>query len=266
MLRRPDPQNPVQQINENRTLYDFDSEQGLENCRKYLESLENLFALSFLKRASRAYRSEFTAAYRVLYDNPSASPLNYLVEILDSAQESFPYLWVNGKKYEFSELVLQQGNMLFQTFSELKQSIHHLYLTVINARATATDEFCLMSPSELMKLRNKVERLLEQFDQDWSIYEKGYVTELMAIEADARFFVTDAIRLCKELTTFEKEQKRKGKFLFTSSDEYNTIRNQLLATVSKINSVANYIGQGRDDLDISVLIVAEEVGRTVSAN
>jgi len=48
-----------------------------------------------------------------LYDNPSASPLNYLVEILDSAQESFPYLWVNGKKYEFSELVLQQGNMLF---------------------------------------------------------------------------------------------------------------------------------------------------------
>jgi hypothetical protein len=106
LIRRPDPSNPVQQINEHRTLYDFDSEVGLENCRKYLESLENLFALSFLKRASRAYRSEFTAAYRVLYDNPTATPLNYLVEILDSAQESFPYLWVNGKKYEFSELVL----------------------------------------------------------------------------------------------------------------------------------------------------------------
>ena len=120
LVRRNDPTNPVQQINENRVLYDFDSDKGLENCRKYLESLENLFALSFLKRASRSYRSEFTAAYRVLYDNPSASPLNYLVEILDSAQESFPYLWVNGKKYEFSELVLQQGNMLFQTFIELK--------------------------------------------------------------------------------------------------------------------------------------------------
>jgi hypothetical protein len=66
-------------------LYDFDTEAGLDNCRKYLESLENLFALCFLKRASRAYRSEFTAAYRVLYDNPVASPLNYLVEILDSA-------------------------------------------------------------------------------------------------------------------------------------------------------------------------------------
>ena len=74
LVRRNDPTNPVQQINENRVLYDFDSDKGLENCRKYLESLENLFALSFLKRASRSYRSEFTAAYRVLYDNPSASP------------------------------------------------------------------------------------------------------------------------------------------------------------------------------------------------
>ena len=43
-------------MSRNKTLYDFDSEQGLEACRKYLECLENLFALSFLKRASREYR------------------------------------------------------------------------------------------------------------------------------------------------------------------------------------------------------------------
>jgi len=90
----------------NWVLFDFDTEEGQEACRRYLEALENLFALSFLKRANRAYRQDFSAAYRVLYDNPVASPLNYLVEILDSAQEAFPYLWVNGKKYEFSELVL----------------------------------------------------------------------------------------------------------------------------------------------------------------
>lgn len=120
IMREQDERNPVQQINRNKTLYDFDSEHGLEGCRKYLECLENLFALSFLKRASREYRQHFTAAYRVLYDNPSASPLNYLVEILDSAQESFPYLWVNGKKYEFSQMVLQQGNLMYQTFQDLK--------------------------------------------------------------------------------------------------------------------------------------------------
>ena len=54
--RNQDQENPVQQINQNKILYDFDSEAGLEACRKYLECLENLFALSFLKRASRDYR------------------------------------------------------------------------------------------------------------------------------------------------------------------------------------------------------------------
>lgn len=88
----------------------------------------------------------------------------------------------------------------------------------------------------------------------------------MEIEADARLFVTEAIRICGDLLYYEREQKRKGKFLFSASDEYNNLRNKLLYQLSKINSVANYIGQGRDDLDLSVLIVAEEVGRTVSAN
>jgi hypothetical protein len=141
-----------------------------------------------------------------------------------------------------------------------------LYVAVITARATASEEFCSLGIEELQRTRSKVERLLEQFDQDWSIYEKGYVTELMAIEADARLFVTEAIRICSELLNYEREQKRKGKFLFSASDEYNSLRNKLLYQLSKINSVANYIGQGRDDLDLSVLIVSEEVGRTVSAN
>lgn len=123
IMRSPEQENILHQMNQGKVLYDFDTETGLEACRKFLECLENLFALSFLKRASREYRQHFTAAYRVLYDNPVASPLNYLVEILDSAQESFPYLWVNGKKYEFSQMVLQQGNMMYQTFSELKEAI-----------------------------------------------------------------------------------------------------------------------------------------------
>lgn len=46
-------------------------------------------------------------------------------------------------------------------------------------------------------MRLKVERLLEQFDQDWAIFEKSYVQELMTIEADARKSVIDAILICK---------------------------------------------------------------------
>lgn len=142
IVREQEPENPVQRLDRNKVLYDFDTENGLEACRKFLECLENLFALSFLKRASREYRQHFTAAYRVLYDNPVASPLNYLVEILDSAQESFPYLWVNGKKYEFSQMVLQQGNMMYGTFSELKEAISQLHLSVVTAKATMSAEFC----------------------------------------------------------------------------------------------------------------------------
>jgi hypothetical protein len=40
--------------------------------------------------------------------------LCYLTEILDSAQEGFPYLWVNGEKYVFSGEVLQAGQTLFK--------------------------------------------------------------------------------------------------------------------------------------------------------
>ena len=33
----------------------------------------------------------------------------YLPEILDSAQEAFDHLWVNGEKYVFSENVIDSG-------------------------------------------------------------------------------------------------------------------------------------------------------------
>ena len=88
----------------------------------------------------------------------------------------------------------------------------------------------------------------------------------MTIEADARRNVIDAIFICKQLFAYEFEQKRKGKIVFNQSDEYNELRTKLLHEVSQINAVANVIGQGRDDLDISVLLAADEVNRTVSAS
>jgi hypothetical protein len=36
-----------------------------------------------------------------------------LTEILDSAQEAFPYLWVNGEKYVFSKEVIEAGRNNF---------------------------------------------------------------------------------------------------------------------------------------------------------
>ena len=129
-----------------------------------------------------------------------------------------------------------------------------------------TEEFCSLSVEELQRLRVKVERLLEQFDQDWAIFEKSYVQELMTIEADARKTVIEAIFICKQMCEFEHEQRRKGKIFFSQSDDYNNLRSKLLVEISQINAVANLIGQGRDDLDVSVLIAADEIIRTVSSS
>lgn len=66
-----------------------------------------------------------------------------------------------------------------------------------------TEEFCPLTVEDLQKQRFKVERILEQFDQDWAIFEKSYVFELMAIEADARRNVVQAIELSKKITCYE---------------------------------------------------------------
>ena len=66
-----------------------------------------------MKTSSREYRGEFSQAYRVLFVDDS---LSYLTEILDSAQEGFPFLYVNGEKYMFSQDVLEAGQKLFNGF------------------------------------------------------------------------------------------------------------------------------------------------------
>ena len=40
----------------------------------------------------------------------------YLSDVLDSAQEAFPFMWVNGEKYVFSEHVTAKGITLFKKF------------------------------------------------------------------------------------------------------------------------------------------------------
>jgi len=54
-------------------------------------------------------------------------------------------------------------------------------------------------------MRFRLERKLEQFDLDWSIFEKSYVQELMNIETDARQNVIEAIAICKNLQVYETE-------------------------------------------------------------
>ena len=75
----------------------------------------------------RTYRSSFSQAYKVLYKE---GRLSYLTEILDSAQEGFPYLWVNSEKFEFSQEVLSYGNNLMAAFFRLQHFLRSIYAKI----------------------------------------------------------------------------------------------------------------------------------------
>ena len=68
-------------------------------CKGFLKFLEKLHECFKTKTSSRSYRYIFSKAYRILYKDDS---LCYLTEILDSAQEAIPCLYVNGRRFEFS--------------------------------------------------------------------------------------------------------------------------------------------------------------------
>ena len=50
---------------------------------------------------------------------------------------------------------------MYQTFQDLKEEISQLHLSVVTAKATMSQDFCSLSPEELLRARTKVERLLE---------------------------------------------------------------------------------------------------------
>ena len=79
--------------------FDLDSKEGQRVCKRFLNQLERLAEPFEVSTAPRKYRKEFSQAYRVLFVDQS---LCYLTEILESAQEGFPFLYVNGEKYIFS--------------------------------------------------------------------------------------------------------------------------------------------------------------------
>lgn len=87
-------------VQRNDQKFDLDSYEGQNSCKKFLSYIEKLCESLKIKSQNRTYRKTFSNAYKVLYKE---GKLCYLTEILDSAQEAFPYLYVNGEKYVFSK-------------------------------------------------------------------------------------------------------------------------------------------------------------------
>ena len=145
-----------------------------------------------LKMSSRTYRDQFTNSYKVLYkqmDELYGSKAAYLPEILDSAQEAFDHLWVNGEKYVFSEHVVESGSVLYSHFTSLKDTIALFYQTHFEGKHQITDQTALLQDCNNMK------GMLVRFDELWTEYEQKYVYELMVIESDARRFIIESINI-----------------------------------------------------------------------
>ena len=101
------------------SLLDLDDATGSSICKSYLCCIESLLGALDLPKCDRAYRDQFSHSYQELYKQMREqfnSECAYLPEILDSAQEAFDHLWVNGEKYVFSPHVLESGNELFAHF------------------------------------------------------------------------------------------------------------------------------------------------------
>jgi hypothetical protein len=139
--------------------FDLESKEGKRAARKFLRHLEELCKALEVNCNSRKYRSRFSQAYKKLYKEDA---LCYLIEILDSAQEGFPHLWVNGEKYTFASLVIRSGEDLFARFCRIKQSIRGSYVQ-------------LSSNDPDINVKRVVSRLkhkLADFDFHWVTFEQ----------------------------------------------------------------------------------------------
>eukprot|EP00357_Protocruzia_adherens_P002673 CAMPEP_0115029148 /NCGR_PEP_ID=MMETSP0216-20121206/36802_1 /TAXON_ID=223996 /ORGANISM="Protocruzia adherens, Strain Boccale" /LENGTH=518 /DNA_ID=CAMNT_0002405625 /DNA_START=33 /DNA_END=1589 /DNA_ORIENTATION=+ len=231
--------------------YDLDSPPGQRSCKKFLNQLERLCEVFKANTPSRDYRKEFSKAYRVLYKEGS---LCYLTEILDSAQEGFPYLYVNGEKYVFSKEVLEAGNKLFNSFCKIQHVLRNIYNRTMEESAHAS----------VNQIKHEICKALEEFDHNWVTFEHLYVLELMLIEADARRFISEAIESERDIVLLEVREKAKGRIVLDSQD-YHQCRTKLVTLCCKLNAVANPEGKGRDDLPIDILVAAEGLTRRISS-
>ena len=166
-----------------------------------------------------------------------------------------PCLYVNGERYDFSDDVIQKGNILYQGFLELQKTLKKVFM---NNNYEGNTEFEKKDAEEL-------ESKMETFDVAWANYENLYVKELMVIEYEARKYITDAICIEKRLGKHEKEAKRDDSVIKCANQSIDDCKKEFCKQIGKINSIANVEGHGRDDLDFSILKAADDILKQISS-
>jgi gamma-glutamyl-gamma-aminobutyrate hydrolase PuuD len=91
-------------------MLDLDSQSGKQSAQKFLDSIAKLIERLGSELEPRLYRMNYSQTYRRMMPEHQA----YQADILDTAQEASPHMWVNGEKYVFSEHVVDKGVDLFK--------------------------------------------------------------------------------------------------------------------------------------------------------
>lgn len=214
---------------------DTKSDAGFNATAVFLESLEATARAMRLEPANRSYRSGFTINYRALFPDESR---NYRVDILEASVEQNAVIWVNGDKFEFSQEAMQCAEDLQRAWSEL---------CALLERWKGGD------PGEKPQ-RTEMRTSLVTLDVAWAAFEKKYISELIAIEDQARKLIVQAVDSEKRLRDLEAKYGETEALL--ARFEYQAEQRRLVGSISYLNSVANFRRKGRDDLPADVLFDA----------
>jgi len=231
---------------------DLNSFNGHNLCNQLLSNIAQLAKLLNITPTTRKYRIQFATTYSSLYSD--IEDFSYLVEVLDAAQERFSCIIINGEKYVFSSNLLRYAEELLNSFARVRNYIERSY-----------EEMCEGIGVGICERFKELKALLIEFDKCWARFERLYIFEHMIIENDAKRFIVKAVKIEKKLRAFELSEKLKGN-LIIRSPRYLLLRKKFLEVCGKINSIANYIGTGRDNLDSEIIVAAEETLRQISDN
>ena len=75
---------------------------------------------------------------------------------------AFPYLWVNGEKYIFSNEVLESGKRLFNSFCKIQHVTRNAYTRACHENPMTTAS----------QIRMELCKALEDFDLNWVTFEQ----------------------------------------------------------------------------------------------
>jgi hypothetical protein len=138
--------------------YDIQSEEGIYKMRLFIYSIESFAKAMTIKFECREYRSSFSLSYKQFYQQYK---INYVTEIIISAQEGLTSILLNSERYDISTTTLLFGLNLTVELSNL--IIKHYDLLSKNY-----DEFFDNFKTNKIIMQDA----LQQFDKKYVSYEE----------------------------------------------------------------------------------------------